>query len=98
MKAEDIKPNRLERARQAISKFIDRLENDRIGIIVFAGQAYVQLPITTDFNAAKLFLSTISTDMIPTQGTAIGTAIDLASQSFVGNDKKQKVLVILTAG
>ena len=98
MKAQDIKPDRLERSKQAISRFIDKLENDRIGIIVFAGQAYVQLPITTDFNAAKLFLSTIDTDIIPTQGTAIGTAIDLALQSFVGEDNKHKALVIITDG
>jgi len=98
MRAEDIRPNRLERAKLAIARFIDQLENDRIGIIVFAGQAYVQLPITTDFNAAKLFLSTISTDMIPTQGTAIGAAIDLSVKSFAGNDKKHKVLVIITDG
>jgi Ca-activated chloride channel family protein len=98
MKAEDIKPSRLERAKLSIARFIDKLENDRIGLIVFAGQAYVQLPITTDFNAAKLFLSTISTDMIPTQGTAIGTAIDLGMNSFVGNEKKHKVLVIITDG
>src|SRR5436190_2713512 len=98
MKAEDIKPNRLERAKQAISRLIDKLENDRIGIIVFAGQAYVQLPITTDFNAAKLFLSTIDTDIIPTQGTAIGAAIDLSAQSFVGNDNKHKALIIITDG
>ena len=78
MRAEDIRPSRLERAKQAISRFIDKLENDRIGIIVFAGHAYVQLPITTDFSAAKLFLSTISTDLVPTQGTAIGAAIDLS--------------------
>jgi len=98
MKAQDIRPDRLERAKQAISRFIDKLENDRIGIIVFAGQAYVQLPITTDFNAAKLFLSTIDTDIIPTQGTAIGSAIDLAMQSFVGEDNKHKALVIITDG
>ncbi len=98
MKAQDIRPNRLERAKQAISRFIDKLENDRIGLIVFAGQAYVQLPITTDFNAAKLFLSTIDTDIIPTQGTAIGNAIDLSMQSFVGEDNKHKALVIITDG
>lgn len=98
MKAQDIRPDRLERSKQAISRFINKLENDRIGIIVFAGQAYVQLPITTDFNAAKLFLSTIDTDIIPTQGTAIGTAIDLALQSFVGEDNKHKALVIITDG
>ena len=98
MKAQDIKPDRLERAKQAISRFIDKLENDRIGLIIFAGQAYVQLPITTDFNAAKLFLSTIDTDIIPTQGTAIGAAIDLAVRSFVGEDNKHKALVIITDG
>jgi len=98
MKAQDIRPDRLERAKQAISRFIDKLENDRIGIIIFAGQAYVQLPITTDFNAAKLFLSTIDTDIIPTQGTAIGAAIDLAMRSFVGEENKHKALVIITDG
>src|SRR4051812_3033949 len=75
MKAEDIKPNRLERSKQAISRLIDKLENDRIGMIVFAGQAYVQLPITSDFAAAKLFLSSIETEIVPTQGTCIGCAI-----------------------
>ena len=98
MKAQDIKPNRLERAKQAISQLIDKLQNDRIGMIVFAGQAYVQLPITSDYAAAKLFLSTIDTDIIPTQGTCIGCAIDLSQQSFVGNDNKHKALVIITDG
>jgi Ca-activated chloride channel family protein len=98
MRAEDIKPNRLERSKQAISRLIDKLENDRIGIIVFAGQAYVQLPITSDYGAAKLFLSTIETDIVPTQGTCIGCAIDLAVKSFTGNDNKHKALVIITDG
>lgn len=98
MRAEDIKPNRLERAKQAISRLIDKLENDRIGLIVFAGRAYVQLPITTDFAAAKLFLNTIETDMIPTQGTSITSAIELAQTSFVGNDQKHKALIIITDG
>jgi len=98
MKAEDIKPNRLERAKQSISRLIDKLENDRIGIIVFAGQSYVQLPITADYSSAKLFLSNIDTDIIPTQGTAIGSAIELAQSSFPGNDKKHKALIIITDG
>jgi Ca-activated chloride channel family protein len=98
MKAQDIKPSRLERAKLAISRLIDKLENDRIGIIVFAGQAYVQLPITTDYAAAKLFLSSIEPEMIPTQGTCIGCAIDMAQQSYVGNDNKHKALVIITDG
>lgn len=98
MRAEDLRPNRLERAKQIISRLIDRLENDRIGLIVFAGQAYVQLPITTDYAAAKLFLSNISTNMIPTQGTAIGTAIQLGLKSYTGNDNKHKALIIITDG
>lgn len=98
MKAEDIKPNRLERSKQAISRLLDGLENDRIGMIVFAGQAYVQLPITSDYAAAKLFLQSIETDMIPTQGTCIGCAIDLAEISFTGNDNKHKALIIITDG
>lgn len=98
MKAQDIKPSRLERSKQAISRLIDQLQNDRIGMIVFAGQAYVQLPITSDYAAAKLFLTTIDTDIIPTQGTCIGCAIDMAQESFVGNDNKHKALIIITDG
>jgi Ca-activated chloride channel family protein len=98
MKAEDIKPNRLERSKQAIVRLVDKLEGDRIGIIVFAGEAYVQLPITTDYGAAKLFLSYIDTDIIPTQGTAIGAAIDLAVSSFPEDNKHNKALVIITDG
>ncbi|MBK5286615.1 MAG: VWA domain-containing protein [Bacteroidia bacterium] len=98
MKAEDIKPSRLERAKQAISRLVDKLEGDRVGIIVFAGQAYVQLPITTDYAAAKLFLNFIDTDIIPTQGTAIGAAIELAIKSFPQDQKHNKALVIITDG
>jgi Ca-activated chloride channel family protein len=98
MKAEDIRPNRLERSKQAISRLLDGLDNDRIGLIVFAGEAYVQLPITSDYAAAKLFLQSIETEMIPTQGTCIGCAIDLAETSFTGNDNKHKALIIITDG
>jgi Ca-activated chloride channel family protein len=98
MLAEDIKPNRLERARQAISRLIDKLEGDRIGLIVFAGDAYVQLPITTDYSAAKLFLSTVNTDIIPTQGTAIGKAISLSIQSFDMENGQNKAIIIITDG
>ncbi len=97
MLAQDIKPNRLERARQALSKLIDKLENDRIGMIVFAGNAYVQLPITTDHAAAKMFLSTISTRVVPTQGTAIGEAIDLAARSF-DDENHSKAIIVITDG
>jgi Ca-activated chloride channel family protein len=98
MKAEDLQPNRLEKAKQAISKLIDKLEGDRIGIIVFAGEPYVQLPITTDYSAAKLFLESISTDMVPTQGTSIGSAIDMAMESFGKDEGKNKAIVIITDG
>jgi len=98
MLAEDIKPNRLERARQAISRLIDKLEGDRIGLIVFAGDAYVQLPITTDYSAAKLFLSTVNTDIIPTQGTAIGKAISLSIRSFDMENAQNKAIIIITDG
>jgi Ca-activated chloride channel family protein len=98
MMCEDVAPNRLERAKQAISRIIDNMNNDRIGIIVFAGQAYTQLPITTDYYAAKMFLENISTDMVPTQGTAIGAAIRLATESF-GNEKgKNRAIVVITDG
>jgi Ca-activated chloride channel family protein len=98
MKAEDIQPNRLEKSKQAIAKLLDKLEGDRIGIIVFGGEAYVQLPITTDYAAAKLFLEGINTDMIPTQGTAIGAAINLAMESFGKDEGKNKAIVIITDG
>lgn len=94
MLAEDIKPNRLERAKQAISKLIDKLGNDRIGIIVFAGNAYMQLPITTDYGAAKMFLTTITTKAVPTQGTAIGEAIEMASKSFDDVTHSRAIIVI----
>lgn len=98
MLAEDIQPNRLERSKRAISKLIDELHNDKIGLIVFAGEAYVQLPITTDYAAAKMFLSTVNTKVVPTQGTAIGAAIDLASKSFTSEIDKNKAIIIITDG
>jgi len=98
MLAEDLQPNRLMRAKQSISRLIDRLDGDRIGLVVFAGDAYVQLPITTDYSAAKLFLSTINTDIIPTQGTAIGKAIELSINSFDVSNDQNKAIIIITDG
>ena len=97
MLAQDIQPNRIERAKQSISRLIDELENDRIGLIVFAGKAYTQLPITTDYGAAKLMLSTVKPDMIPVQGTAIGQAIEMAMASFKEEDAG-KAIIIITDG
>lgn len=97
MLAQDIKPNRLSASKQAISKLIDKLRGDRIGIIVFAGHAYTQLPITTDYAAAKMFLNTVSPDMLPMQGTAIGEAVNLGTKSF-GESEHNKAIVIITDG
>ena len=98
MLAEDIKPNRLEAAKQAISRMTDKLDEDKVGLIVFAGDAYVQLPITTDYSSAKLFLSGINTDIMPVQGTAIGAAIDLAASSFTPETEASKAIIVITDG
>ncbi|MFY8160073.1 MAG: VWA domain-containing protein [Candidatus Kapaibacteriota bacterium] len=98
MLSEDIKPNRLERARQSIYSLTDKLVNDKIGLICFAGASYLHLPLTTDYSAAKLITSTVNTDLIQTQGTAIGSAIELATKSFSEGDKISKALVIITDG
>lgn len=98
MLAQDLSPNRLERAKYALEKMIDKLQGDRLGIIVFAGEAYVQLPITTDYGAAKLFLNSINTDMVPTQGTNIGAAIRKALEGFSKDLEKNKTIVVITDG
>ncbi len=98
MMAEDIQPNRLERSKRAISRLVDRLKDDKIGLIVFAGDAYTQLPITSDYNSAKLFLNSVNTQIVPKQGTAIGAAIDLARRSFTPNGEANKAIIIITDG
>ena len=98
MLAEDLSPNRLERSKRAIYQLIEKLHNDRLGIIVFAGEAYVQLPITTDYSSAKLFLETIGTDIVPTQGTSIGSAINLAMESFDFENGTSKSIIVITDG
>ena len=98
MKAEDIQPNRLERSKRAIARLVDRLEDDKIGLIVFAGDAYTQLPITSDYTSAKLFLNSVSTQIVPKQGTAIGAAINLATRSFTPEGEANKAIVVITDG
>ena len=98
MLAEDIAPNRLLKAKQIISKVIDKLGGDRVGIIAYAGKAYPLLPITTDYAAAKMMLQNADTDMIPSQGTAIASAIDMTSQYFDDEDQKNRILVIISDG
>ena len=98
MNAQDIEPSRLERAKQAIARLTDRLVNDRLGLIVFAGQAYTQLPITSDYASAKMFLSNINTEIVPTQGTAIGAAIELAVKSFSQQEDVNRAIIVITDG
>ena len=98
MLATDIQPSRLERAKRAIVKLLDRLDYDRISLIVFAGEAYTQLPLTTDYPAAKMFISSVETEMIPQQGTAIGAAIGHGINSFSPGEEKNKALIIITDG
>ena len=98
MLAEDVTPNRILKAKQILSKAIDELVNDRIGIIVYAGKAYAQLPLTTDYSAAKMFLNTIDTDMVPTQGTDIGNAVEMALSYFESGTEQNRVLFVLSDG
>nr|WP_299338108.1 VWA domain-containing protein [Allomuricauda sp.] len=98
MLAEDIAPNRLEKAKRLVSEIINQLASDRIGIIAYAGQAYPQLPITTDYGAAKMFLQSMNTDMLSSQGTAIDAAIDLASTYYDDEEQTNRVLFIVSDG
>ncbi|GHT50585.1 membrane protein [Bacteroidia bacterium] len=98
MMAEDVSPNRLTKAKQLLSRLVDNMNNDKVGLIVFAGDAFIQLPITSDYVSAKMFLSSINTSMVPTQGTAIGAAIRLATNSFTPNDATAKTIILITDG
>ncbi|MDT0538534.1 MULTISPECIES: VWA domain-containing protein [Croceitalea] len=98
MLAEDIAPNRLEKAKRLVSEIINQLASDRIGIIAYAGQAYPQLPITTDYGAAKMFLQSMNTNMLSSQGTAINSAIELASTYYNDEEQTNRVLFIISDG
>lgn len=98
MMARDVTPNRLERAKLLVSNLIDRMKNDKIALGVFAGEAYPQLPITSDYASAKLFLDALSPDMVTLQGTNIGAAVDLARQSFTDNKEVGKAIILITDG
>lgn len=90
--------SRLQRAKYILNRLIDKLDNDKVGLIVFAGEAYTQLPITTDFLSARMYLDEISTDMVPTQGTAIGTAINMSINSFSTDEEINKAIIVITDG
>jgi len=98
MMAQDIQPNRLEKSKQILSKLVDGLTNDKIGLVVFAGDAYTQLPITVDYVSAKMFLSSISPQLVPRQGTAIGSAVDLAIKSFGTKSEAGRAIIVITDG
>jgi Ca-activated chloride channel family protein len=98
MLAEDVQPSRLEKAKRIISKLVDGMENDKVGMIIFAGDAYTQLPITSDYISAKIFLESISPALISKQGTAIGAAIDLATRSFTPEEGVGKSIIVITDG
>jgi Ca-activated chloride channel family protein len=98
MLAEDIAPNRLEKSKQIITKIIDKLGSDRIGIIIYAGNAYPLLPITTDHGAAKMFLQSASPNMVSSQGTAINEAIKLATSYYNNNEQTNRFLFIISDG
>ena len=98
MLAEDYSPNRLERAKLAISKLVDELQGDRIGLIIFAGESFVQLPVTSDYVSAKIFLSSITTESVPVQGTAMGEAIRTAIRSFTSESENSRAIILITDG
>ncbi len=95
MLAEDVAPNRLERAKQLLSKLVDQMTDDKVGMVVFAGEAFVQLPITADYVSAKMFLQNIQPSLIKTQGTALGAAINTSVRSFGTNESEASRLIIL---
>ena len=98
MLAEDILPNRLEKAKIQLSSFVDRLEGDRVGLVVFAGSSFVSCPLTLDYNALKMFIDLISTEMIEFQGTLLGNAIKTARNCFEERERSHKAIVLLTDG
>ncbi len=98
MLAEDLRPSRLDRARQFASKLVDGLKGERMGLILFAGNAYLQTPLTTDYSAIQLFIRSANPRLAPTQGTAIGAAVDLAERSFAEDNKQHKVMVVISDG
>jgi len=98
MLADDIKPNRLERAKQVVSRLIDKLGDNRIGLVIFAGKAYLQMPLTIDHGAAKMYLSSASPDDVPTQGTVISDALKMCYSSFNTQEKKYRSVILITDG
>ena len=98
MLAEDMKPNRLERARQLVTRLMEKMQNDRIGIVLFAGRAYIQMPLTTDHGAAKMYLQNADPDAVPSQGTVIGEALRISNTAFNSKERKFKSIILISDG
>ncbi len=98
MLAKDIQPDRLTRAKQLIMRMTDKMQNDRVALIVFAGRSYLQVPLTIDYSAVKMLLQNVSPDMVPSQGTVIGDAIDMGMNTFTKNERKYKSLIVISDG
>lgn len=98
MLAEDVQPSRLQKAKRLVSQLVDKMENDKVGMIVFAGDAFTQLPITSDYISAKMFLETIDPSLISKQGTALGAAINLSTRSFTPMEGVGRTVILITDG
>lgn len=98
MLARDLQPSRLDRAKQFLNKLIDKLRNDRVGLVLFAGRAYLQMPLTTDHASAKIYINTASPESVPAQGTMIGEALTITQNAFGQKEKKYKTVVLVTDG
>jgi Ca-activated chloride channel family protein len=98
MLAQDLQPNRLTRAKQLVERMLDKLQNDRVGLIIFAGRSYLQVPLTVDYSAVRLMLQNVRPELVPTQGTVIGDAIELGMKSFSQKEKKHKAMLVLSDG
>ena len=98
MLAEDVKPNRLGKAKQLLTQLIDKLENDRVGMVIFAGRAYMQMPLTTDHSAARMYILDADPSVVPTQGTVISDALKMANTAFNSKERKYKAVVLISDG
>ncbi|MHB1921334.1 MAG: VWA domain-containing protein [Chitinophagaceae bacterium] len=98
MLSQDVQPDRLERAKQLVNDLLDKMSNDRVGLVVFAGNAYLQMPLTVDFSAARMYLHTVNPDMVPTPGTDIGQAIARSNEAFDQQERKHKAIILITDG
>lgn len=98
MRATDVQPSRLDKAKQLVSRMLDNMTNNRVGLVVFAGNAYLQMPLTIDYGAARMYLNTASPDLVPTQGTEFGKAMDMCMDGFNKHERKHKAIILISDG